>query len=137
MFDEVREAPPHVSFLEPELPEGPGAVLLEGNSEAAFAEYQALARGSRGVLVTTKNPARLRGRSGGSERVVWIGSAGESAGGAGPAAIDFEAGKIASGYLRGLPRPVLYVADLEQLRLQAPFPRVLEFVKGLDGSPSG
>ena len=132
MFDEVREAPPHVSFLEPELPEGPGAILLEGDSEAAFAEYESLARGSHGVLVTTKNPARLRGRSGNSERVVWIGTAGEAArGGRGPAAIDFEAGKIASGYLRGIPRPVLYVADLEQLRLQAPFPRVLEFVKGL------
>ena len=35
------------------------------------------------------------------------------------------------GLLRDRERPVVFVSDIEQLRLFAPFPRVLEFVKGL------
>jgi hypothetical protein len=130
LFDEVRESPPPVSFLEPVLPPGPGSVLLEGDPEAAFSLYESLAGRDRGVLVTTKNPVRLRRRGAAAERVVWIGAGGES-GEEGPAAIDLEAGHLATGVLRGVSHPVLYVADLEQLRLHAPFPRVLDFVKGL------
>jgi len=130
LFDEVREVPPPVSFLEPVLPPGPGAVLLEGDPEAAFSLYESVASGDRGVLVTTKNPVRLQKRGPKAERVVWIGGAGDT-GEEGPAAIDLEAGHLATGVLRGVASPVLYVADLEQLRLHAPFPRVLEFVKGL------
>ena len=130
LFDEVREVPPPVSFLEPVLPPGPGAVLLEGDPGAAFSLYESVASGDRGVLVTTKNPVRLRRQGSAAKRVVWIGGGGEARED-GPAAIDLEAGHLASGVLRGVPRPVLYLADLEQLRLHAPFPRVLEFVKGL------
>ncbi len=129
LYDEVRESPPPVSFLEPVLPPGPGSVLLEGDPEAAFSLYESVAGGDRGVLVTTKNPVRLRRRGTAAERVVWVGAGGES--GEGPAAIDLEAGHLATGMLRGVSRPVLYLADIEQLRLHAPFPRVLEFVKGL------
>ncbi len=130
LFDEVRESPPPVSFLEPVLPPGPCAVLLEGDPDAAFSLYESVAGGDRGVLVTTKNPVRLRRRGTSAERVVWIGAGGES-GEEGPAAIDLEAGHLATGVLRGVSHPVLYVADLEQIRLHAPFPRVLDFVKGL------
>jgi len=130
LFDEVRESPPPVSFLEPVLPPGPCAVLLEGDPDAAFSLYESVAGGDRGVLVTTKNPVRLRRRGTSAGRVVWIGAGGES-GEEGPAAIDLEAGHLATGVLRGVSHPVLYVADLEQLRLHAPFPRVLDFVKGL------
>ena len=130
LYDVVRESPPPVSFLEPVLAPGPGAVLLEGDPEAAFSLYESVAGVDRGVLVTTKNPVRLRGRGSAAERVVWIGAGGES-GEQGPAAIDLEAGHLATGVLRRVPSPVLYVADIEQIRLHAPFARVLEFVKGL------
>ena len=131
LFDEVREVPPPVSFMEPVLPPGPGAILLEGDAEAAFSLYESLGIEKRGVLLTTKNPVRLRRQSTNAKQVVWIGGAGESAADLGPAAIDLEAGRIATGVLRGVSRPILYVADLEQLRLHAAFPRVLEFVKVL------
>src|SRR3989442_6127855 len=76
LFDEVREVPPPVSFLEPVLPPGPGAVLLEGDPDAAFSLYESIAGGDRGVLVTTKNPVRLQRQGSEAKRVVWIGGGG-------------------------------------------------------------
>ena len=131
LFDEVREVPPPVSFLEPVLPPGPGAVLLEGDPAAAASLYESLASGKRGLLVTTKNPVRLQRQGTDTARVVWIGGPGDAAGDDGPAAIDLEAGRLTTRLLRDVARPILFVPDLEQLPLHAPFPRVLEFVKGL------
>src|SRR2546422_3307949 len=100
LFDEVREVPPPVSFLEPVLPPAPGAVLLEGDAAAAFSLYESLATGQRGVLVTTKNPVRLQRQGADTGRVVWIGGPGERTGGEGPAAVDLEAGRLATGLIR-------------------------------------
>src|SRR2546426_5394015 len=104
LFDEVREVPPPVSFLEPVLPPGPGAVLLEGDPDAAFSLYESIAGGDRGVLVTTKNPVRLRRQGSEAKRVVWIGGGGEGREG-GPPAIDLRAGPPPAGGLPGGPRP--------------------------------
>src|SRR2546428_12582395 len=79
LFDEVREVPPAVSFLQPVLPPGPGAVLLEGGPDAAFSLYESIAGGDRGVLVTTKKPVRPRGQGNEATRGV-----GDGRGHAGP-----------------------------------------------------
>ncbi len=132
LFDEVREVAPPIAFLEPPPPAGPGTVLIEGDAEAALSLYESLEADGRGLVVTTKHPARLRGRLGPAARIVWVAGAGESVeDGPAPVAIDLEAGSLAAGFLRYRERPVVYVADIEQFRLFAPFPRVLEFVKGL------
>jgi len=131
LFDEVREFAPAVSFLEP-LTADTGAYLLEGESDAAFSIYESMASPDRGVLVTTKNPVRVRPRLAVPTPILWIGGPGEPAEGeSGPAAIDLEGGKIAIGMVRDRNRPVLYIADLEQFLLLAPYPVVLDFVKGL------
>ena len=132
LFDEVREFPPTAPFMRPALDIDSGAVLLEGDADAALSVYESLSSGDRGVLVTTKNPARLRRRLGTEAAIMWVGSFGEATeADGGPVAIDLEAGKLATGLLRDRERPVLFITDLEQLRLFAPFPRVLEFVKTL------
>ena len=132
LFDDVREVPPATPFVRPALDADSGAVLLEGDADAALSVYESLASGDRGVLLTTKNPARLRRRLGTEAAIMWVGSFGEATEvDGGPVAIDLEAGKLATGLLRDRERPVLFLTDLEQFRLFAPFPRVLEFVKTL------
>ncbi len=132
LFDVVREFPPPVSFLEATLPSEPAAVLVEGDAEAALSLYETIATEGRGVVVTTKHPARIRGRLGASAPILWVASGGEAiTADAHPVAIDLEAGSLATSLLRDRERPVVFVADIEQLRLFAPFPRVVEFVKGL------
>lgn len=131
MFDEAREVPPAVSFFEPGPRLDSGATLLEGDPDAALSLYESRAADDRGILVTTKNPLRLRRRVGPGVPILWVGSPGGGIEGEGPAPIDLEAGKIAADLMRGRTRPVVFMADLEQLRLHAPFPRVVEFVKGL------
>ena len=108
-----------------------GAVLLEGDPDAALSLYESQAGDGRGLLVTTKNPLRLRRIVDAEVPILWVGGPGEGSGEDGPVAIDLEAGKVAADLMRERTRPVLYLADLEQLRLHAPFPRVVEFVKGL------
>ncbi len=131
LFDEVRELPPSAASGGPPIRET-GAVLMEGDPEAALDAYESASSGGRGMLVTTKNPARLRGRLGSEAAILWVAGSGEaSEADGGPVAIDLEAGKLAADLLRGREHPVLFAADLEQLRLFAPFPRVLEFVKML------
>ena len=108
------------------------AVLVEGDAEAALSLYETIATEGRGVVVTTKHPARIRGRLGASAPILWVASGGEAiTADAHPVAIDLEAGSLATSLLRDRERPVVFVADIEQLRLFAPFPRVVEFVKGL------
>ena len=131
LFDEVREVAPSVSFLEPLVPDT-GAVLLEGDPDAAFSIYESIAPKDRGVLVTTKNPVRVRPKLAVPTPIVWIGGSGEVVGGTErPAAIDLDAGKIATSLMKDRPHPVVYVADVEQLFLVASFPVVLDFVKAL------
>ena len=131
LFDEVQEFPPAVSLFEPAPPLDAGAVLLEGDPDAALSLYESQAGDGRGLLVTTKNPLRLRRIVDAEVPILWVGGPGEGSGEDGPVAIDLEAGKVAADLMRERTRPVLYLADLEQLRLHAPFPRVVEFVKGL------
>ena len=132
LFDVVKEFPPPVSFLEPPLPSEPGAFLVEGDPDAALSLYESLGSAERGVVVTTKHPARIRQRVGRSTPILWVASGGEAVDAASrPVTIDLEAGSQAAGLLRDRERPVVFVSDIEQLRLFAPFPRVLEFVKGL------
>ncbi len=131
LFDDVREVPPAPARGGPVALDS-GAVLLEGDPDAALEMYASAASGDRGMLVTTKNPARLRPRLGADAAILWVSGSGEpSEGDGGPAAIDLEAGKLAADLLSRRERPVLFAADLEQIRLFAPFPRVLEFVKNL------
>jgi len=131
LFDEVQESPPAISLFEPAPPRDAGAVLFEGDPEAAFSLYESQAVDGRGLLVTTKNPLRLRRVVDPEVPILWIGGPREGSDNDGPFAIDLEAGKIAADLMRERTRPVVYLADLEQLRLHAPFPRVAEFVKGL------
>ncbi|HLE45885.1 MAG TPA: DUF835 domain-containing protein [Thermoplasmata archaeon] len=131
LFDEVQESPPAISLFEPAPPRDAGAVLFEGDPEAAFSLYESRAVDGRGLLVTTKNPLRLRRVVDPEVPILWIGGPREGSDNDGPFAIDLEAGKIAADLMRERTRPVVYLADLEQLRLHAPFPRVAEFVKGL------
>lgn len=131
LFDEVQESPPAISLFEPAPPRDAGAVLFEGDPEAAFSLYESRAVDGRGLLVTTKNPLRLRRIVDPEVPILWIGGPREGSDDDGPVAIDLEAGKIAADLMRERTRPVVYLADLEQLRLHAPFPRVAEFVKGL------
>ena len=131
LFDEVQESPPAISLFEPAPPRDAGAVLFEGDPEAAFSLYESQAVDGRGLLVTTKNPLRLRRVVDPEVPILWIGGPREGSDNDGPVAIDLEAGKIAADLMRERTRPVVYLADLEQLRLHAPFPRVAEFVKGL------
>jgi len=114
LFDEVQESPPAISLFEPAPPRDAGAVLFEGDPEAAFSLYESQAVDGRGEVP-----------------ILWIGGPREGSDNDGPFAIDLEAGKIAADLMRERTRPVVYLADLEQLRLHAPFPRVAEFVKGL------
>jgi len=131
LCDEVQEFPPSPLGNEP-LTADVGAFLLEGDREAAYSVYESVASVERGLVVTTKSPVRVRKRLDVKTQILWVGGPGD-VGEAfeGPAAIDLVAGKAAASLLRDRSRPIVYIQDMEQFLLLAPFPQVLEFIKGL------
>jgi len=131
MFDRVREfAPPSARGGRASV-EGPGALLLEGPSTEALEVYRSLAKGDEGVIVSTKNPERIRRLYGVTSPVVWVSESPEDGLSEKPVSVDLDAAKLAVARLGDRLHPLMYAPDLEQLAVVAPFPKALEFIKGL------
>lgn len=130
VFDRAREFAPPAARTPRPVVDGPGALLLEGPANDALDVYQSLAKPEEGVIVSTKNPERLRRLHGASAPIVWLSEAPEDSKGV-AVSVDLDAAKLAVARLGDRLHPVMFVPDLEQLTLVAPFPRALEFLKGL------
>lgn len=131
LFDRVREfAPPPATGPRSSV-EGAGALLLEGPSGEALEVYRSVAKGEEGVIVSTKNPKRLRRLHGVTAPIVWVSESPEEGLAEAPVAVNLDAAKLAVARFGDRVHPVMFVPDLEQLVLVTSFPKALEFVKGL------
>lgn len=131
MFDRVREFAPPAARGGRASVEGPGALLLEGPSTEALEVYRSLAKGDEGVIVSTKNPERIRRLYGVTSPIVWVSENPEEGLSEKPLSVNLDAAKLAVARLGNRLHPLMYVPDLEQLTVIAPFPKALEFIKGL------
>ena len=131
MFDRVQEfAPPAAKGARSSV-EGPGALLLEGPSTEALEVYRSLVKGDEGVIVSTKNPERIRRLHGVTSPIVWVSENPEEGLAERPLAVGLDAAKLAVARFGDRLHPVMFVPDLEQLKVVCPFPKALDFVKGL------